>query len=425
MGLLNTRQHQLNSWQRFIEIECFELKYYISVSQGTMKSIFLSGIIQGVLLAVLLLIRGKEHRPNRILGLLMVVVSVHLSLIMFEGSDFFSRNPHFSRITWLLPILYGPLILLFTKMVTQRREAFIKTDLMVFIPFGLYLILLIPYYVSSVDQKLFYMNDENSLYSDDFGLINQLSNGLHLAFIGISIFVYHKNTTLWKEVYSGMEIIRIKWLLSYLYITLAIILVSVIVFYAKKFSISPLSILYPYHFFGIVILIYWIGYKALIKPEIFGLGIADQVEEPLVKEALRYETFLLDAEPAREIRNKMNRAMETDKLFLNPDLSLSQLADHIVSSRHHISQVLNVFMATNFYDYINNYRILEFKKKLDDPASQNYTLLGLAQESGFNSKTTFNAVFKKNTGMTPSEYYRNLKNAGERRPAQPNQTSVV
>lgn len=373
-----------------------------------MKSILLAGIFQGVLLSFLLIVRGKDHKPNLVLGVLMLIVSIHLIFITFEGTDFFISYPHFSRITWLIPALYGPLVLLFTLMVTQRRQDFVNTDLFIFAPFAFYLLMLLPYYFSSEEQKLIHMDNSSSLYGDDFGVLNQLLNLFHIVFISTTIIIYYKNIIKWKDTYSGSEIIRLQWLLNYLYITLAIIILSIFIFYSKKFELKPFAQLYPYHFYAIVVLIYWIGYKVLFLPEIFKLSTITIVQQDAIEDT-RYETFLIDESSANNLESKIREAMESDRLFLNPELSLSQLAEHIGSSRHHISQVLNVHMATNFYDFINKYRVDEFIRKLDEPGNESYTLLALAHESGFNSKATFNSVFKKNMGMTPSMFFRNMK----------------
>ncbi len=387
-----------------------------------MKSILLAGIIQGVLLAFLLITRGKEHQPNRVLGALMLTVSIHLFFILFEGTDFFTTYPHFSRITWLIPALYGPLILLFTMMVTQRRQVFVKTDLLIFIPFTLYLLVLLPYYANPADQKLLHMNNGSSLYGDDFGVLNQLLNLFHIGFISTTIIIYYKNIKKWKDTYSGSEITRMHWLLSYLYITLIIILLSIFIFYSKKFDIDPISQVYPFHFFAIVVLIYWIGFKVLFRPEIFKISTTTTSMKQIVNEDTRYETFLIKEESANNLESKIRQAMEIDRLFLNPELSLTQLAEHIGSSRHHISQVLNVHMETNFYDFINKYRVDEFIRKLSKPGNEFYTLLALAYESGFNSKATFNTVFKKNTGMTPSAFFKDMKLPSKMSLNQSNQT---
>ena len=96
--------------------------------------------------------------------------------------------------------------------------------------------------------------------------------------------------------------------------------------------------------------------------------------------------------------------MSVDKIYLNENLSLKEFALHLKTDPNLISFILNSHMDNNFYDFVNRYRIDEVKNKLNDPANKHLTLLGIALESGFNSKTTFNRVFKQVTGITPTEF---------------------
>ena len=96
--------------------------------------------------------------------------------------------------------------------------------------------------------------------------------------------------------------------------------------------------------------------------------------------------------------------MALEKIYLNENLSLREFALHLKADPNLISFILNNHLDNNFYDFVNRYRIEEVKTKLNDPAYKHLTLLGIALESGFNSKTTFNRVFKQITGITPTEF---------------------
>ena len=100
--------------------------------------------------------------------------------------------------------------------------------------------------------------------------------------------------------------------------------------------------------------------------------------------------------------------METDKPFLNRDLSIHDLSIITGIPRHHITQVLNEVHGKNFFTFINEYRVEEVIARFNDPANNNFTILAIAFDSGFNSKATFNSIFKLQTGMTPSEYREKL-----------------
>ena len=100
--------------------------------------------------------------------------------------------------------------------------------------------------------------------------------------------------------------------------------------------------------------------------------------------------------------------METQKPYLDGNLTILDLAAATGIPRHHITQVLNERHKRNFFTFINEYRIKEVIEKFGDPKFNNYTILAIAMDAGFNSKTTFNSFFKTQTGQTPSEYRKKM-----------------
>jgi len=101
---------------------------------------------------------------------------------------------------------------------------------------------------------------------------------------------------------------------------------------------------------------------------------------------------------------RIKSLMETDKIYQEAELTLHQLGNILQVPAYLVSQALNDGMNRNFYELVNGYRVEEAKRLLLDTKSVNYTVLSVGFEAGFNSKTTFNTVFKKFTGLTPSEY---------------------
>lgn len=157
---------------------------------------------------------------------------------------------------------------------------------------------------------------------------------------------------------------------------------------------------------------YFVGYFAIHQPEIFKLSsqpqslfevaaIAGDEEAPEGSASKR-------AEPIEDIvglKRQVEEYMAKDKPYTNPKLSLSELAGKLKMSQHTLSRVINDGFEKNFFDFINSYRIDDFKRRVDNPKFKNYTLLSIAYEVGFNSKTAFNRSFKKITGQTPRDYY--------------------
>lgn len=126
-----------------------------------------------------------------------------------------------------------------------------------------------------------------------------------------------------------------------------------------------------------------------------------------VTEKGKYQKSKIEDAVAVSIYERLKTSMEKERLFLNPDLKLQDVADVIGCSAGDISQTLNVFMNTNFTDFVNQYRIQEFILLVKMDASQKYTLSFLSEQCGFSSRTSFFRSFKKQKGMTPAEYIKN------------------
>ena len=113
---------------------------------------------------------------------------------------------------------------------------------------------------------------------------------------------------------------------------------------------------------------------------------------------------LKDKNRSAEISQKLLMFIETECPYLDEELSLQKLSLLVNISTHRLSEVINQDLNTNFYRLINAYRVEEVKRKLKNSEFDKYSILGIAFESGFNSKSTFNKIFKEETGMTPSAF---------------------
>jgi YesN/AraC family two-component response regulator len=133
----------------------------------------------------------------------------------------------------------------------------------------------------------------------------------------------------------------------------------------------------------------------------------DYGEETLVNETQKYAGSGLTPEQKQLLISKLEFVMTTEKLFVNSNLTVEDVAVHLETRPKHISQVINEHYQRNFYNFINYYRILEAQHLLVSEEFEKYSIQGIAQMVGFVSKSTFNAAFKKQTGKTPSEFKKN------------------
>lgn len=118
----------------------------------------------------------------------------------------------------------------------------------------------------------------------------------------------------------------------------------------------------------------------------------------------KYEKYPVTEKQKDEYQERLLKIMDEEKLYLIPDLTLKILSDRISIPVVYLSQILNVSIGQNFYDFINSYRIKEAQDYLKNSAVNKMTILEILYRVGFNSKTSFNTAFKKYTGMTPTEY---------------------
>ncbi len=154
---------------------------------------------------------------------------------------------------------------------------------------------------------------------------------------------------------------------------------------------------------------YFLGYFAIQQPEIFKLHETILPTEPQnitsVHESIAETKETEPDESLHVYKEQIDSFMEKQRPYANAGLTINELANGLKMQPHLLSKVINEVYGKNFFDFINEHRIEEFKKKFEDPRNKQYTLLTIAFEVGFNSKTAFNRAFKKMTQQTPREYF--------------------
>ncbi len=143
------------------------------------------------------------------------------------------------------------------------------------------------------------------------------------------------------------------------------------------------------------------------KKSISGI-LGDHIESESTEKDRKYKKSLFTEEELLRYKKRLNDLMEDDQLYLNPELTLRSLADYMHLPPNHMSQLLNEGLNQNFSDHVNTYRLENFKLKLATDTAHQLTLLAMAYDSGFNSKTVFNTFFKKKMGITPKAYWNQL-----------------
>jgi AraC-like DNA-binding protein len=161
---------------------------------------------------------------------------------------------------------------------------------------------------------------------------------------------------------------------------------------------------------ALVVFVYMIGILGLRQPEVFWPSTPpdDRVENaetpPAPAGGTKYRKSGLEPTKAAAIEKALLALMDDDGPQGDSDLTLQDLADRLAVSPHNLSEVINGRLGTSFHDFVNGYRVEEAKRRLRDPKLAHQTVLAVALESGFRSKSTFNKIFRRFTGVTPSQY---------------------
>lgn len=376
-----------------------------------MKYIFLIAVFNALFFSVLILQKKPRAYHDNILIIWLVYLSVFISAYAIPPHGLLHN--HTLLASFLIPpfMLHGPFLYLYSSSLTREKVKLSRIELFHFIPFLLFMLYLliaaiIPGYSAGITLEHRYSEDPLPALFIVFLLFSALSGP---AYFAITILQLRKHGFTVFNNFSFSNDIDLGWLkkISYLFgfIWTALIIVAVIHHILHLFSMDfCLNGL----FLSLSVFVILIGYFGLKQKEIFihYPGIEKDLKtEPKMK----YTGSGLREADAKNHVSRLRIFMQSEKPYMDAELSLHKLAGDLKIPASHLSRIINENFGLNFFDFINQYRVEEIKSRLNDPGFKNYSLLGIAFECGFNSKSAFNRIFKKMTGVTPSDYKRSEK----------------
>lgn len=370
-----------------------------------MVAILIIGIFQSALLVFLLLTKKPKSVSDYILSGYLFISAITLLLAYLE---IWSRSngyvyPWLLNLSTPLILLIGPFLWLYVKSLTRQKFRFRALYVLLFVPFvAVLLMLMAANYIAPGEMKI--EVDQTEAFRGDLiffiimGLI-ALSNVGYTLWGLLLIKGYRKRL---KTFFSKTEHIDLRWL--------RFLLISALISYASislLYMIDTAMDLMSYQElqltgFGIASLfVLAIGFVGLKQGNIF-TSIPVQFDMDKAVGIIEKSVPITDYEEA--FVHTLLSSMKERKLHLNPDLTINRLSQELGCTPEYLSAIINGRLNMNFFDFVNHHRIEEFKGLARDPKNKNLTLISLAYDSGFNSKATFNRVFKKEVGCTPSEY---------------------
>jgi AraC-like DNA-binding protein len=374
-----------------------------SIALDWLHIIALLGALQGIFLAGVLITKKQNQTANRVLAAMTFTFTISLLTAVYHSARLERAFPHFFGVGYPLPLLFGPLVYLYAVTASDRTRQFTRRDALHFLPFAIVVFWGMPIYLQSAAGKIAFYE---SLLRGESTLLMQIADPLKMvsgvAYTVATLLFLRRHRDRVKASYSHLEHVNLLWLvwlgLSAAAIWTFAVVVNVLQTTGMQFPRAD-----DFIALGIAVIVYGIGYMGLRQPEIFRFEASDPSPPAPPAEASRYERSGLSESEASALRDALLAVMESKRPWQDSELTLADLAGMVSTTPHRVSEVLNSRIGQTFYDFVNAYRVREVQRRM---AKDKATLLALAFDAGFASKSTFNDVFKKHTGKTPSEYRR-------------------
>lgn len=352
------------------------------------------------LLFLIILISNKGKRIEHWLLVSLLFLSIIGCYYIFQvyHNDGTYYVPVFSEINYAIPILYGLLLWLYAKSLLIKDYKLGGLDILHFIPFVVFLIFL---FLTSTGTS-----NEEALRQNGYPLIKLVINPLYL-FATLYMLLSTK-----KKLYNQYSYdVRMHhyWLSWVTGAGIVLWLVALAGYIYSKMNGYQTNVMGDYFLIGfLAVFLFILAYVGFNRTKIF-LATEDQFDYDLgdTEPAQVKESPEQNIELQTEYQALLS-TMEAKKPYLDQQLSLQKLSDIANISSGKLSTIINTFGNQNFYDFVNGYRVEEVKNKLRSADMEVYSILGIAEECGFNSKASFNRVFKKIEGQTPTQYLKNL-----------------
>jgi AraC-like DNA-binding protein len=397
------------------------------------SSLLLIFFVHGLVYAILLFRKGikNESSSDKWLAIFLLLCILYISPWMVGFAGWYDNQPY-RDILFYVPTQHllwmGPVIFFYVQSLLNPSFRFGKKEWLHLLPGFLYLVYSVIVVVTDklILHRYYFLADQTD---PDFDLWYQLTGFVSMfMYFMLSIRYYNGYKRLMVQVVSYADVVLFRWVKNFLYAFLFMLIIRLLFYIAAFFPFFQ-RMRYMgdwWQFFSFAIIFYYIAIegfsnsietKVPFKFKLLGYHSPKLLQytgtdhnDSFIEDA---EVIDIDNEPVskteddnllNEWKLKIVQLLEKDKIYEDPELSLTQMAKQLGTNPSLLSKMINQGFQQNFNDFINNYRIEAVKQKLQLGEQKTQTLLGIAYDCGFNSKATFNRAFKKVTGVSPKEW---------------------
>ena len=354
------------------------------------NTIILLGALQGFIWCLFLFFSRRNRLPNKLLAWLMLLISL-ASIKLYGAENGWFDYPVMRWIDAVVPLIVimpvGPLVYFYVRATIQPGFAIGRNERK---HFYAALIDVVPQltaiiFICGVSVHVFVPDARPwGIFIDEYNVYSDIPR-----WISVSIYVYMSSKLLsnqpagqfkWlRQMVTAFKLFQLVWL---------VYLIPYVIPEYTGFMLDTFN-WYPVYV-PLAILVYWLGIRGYIVSE---------TEMGRAKKGVTLDRGLVD-----KALDSLRSAMQHDKLYLNPTLTVAMVADHTGIPAKNISAILNQHLQKSFNEFVNEYRIHDIRQRLLDGETRELTIAGLAYEGGFNSLPTFQRAFKSVTGQTPSQF---------------------
>ncbi|MFC2109898.1 helix-turn-helix transcriptional regulator [Bacteroidota bacterium] len=375
------------------------------IIENYFELILLMGGVLSFLLSMFLIFYPGNFFPNRILGALVFSWTVTVFVFILHSTGFYTKNVHLYAVMDAFTLMFFPLMYLYLKNYLYRDIKNSARQVVHFIPVILYLLVFMPFFIKSADEKLQMIQDGFPQWYK----VSQSFFNIVIIFQGVfySVFclrVIHRFQYFRKKHLSKFQLSTLASLRMFVFINVILWIFGTTGAILDILGIRLFIDLFKIFYSGLSLFTIVLAIFTIRRPELFSES-EDIINLVRANKTSGSKTITDQNKEDFEILSKF---IESEKPYLKNDLKMQDLVESTGITYKRISEVFNKNFNKTFYEVMNEYRLEEAKVLISKGFHQEHTLTYLSEKAGFNSKTTFNRTFKKYTNQTPSDYIKEL-----------------
>jgi len=356
------------------------------------------GLVQGLFLGLILVIDGRRDQKQKlILGLFLIVYTAELLNSILEDLNILDQNSSLLFIPFNFYYLTMPLFYLYVRHVSNNILKKMKVVILLLpgiLEFFTYSIL----FLQKTEQKLNFQNSDTFMFWLELLTMFSIPYSFYYGFLTIKYINKHKENV--ENYYSNTQGKLLLWAKGVTIFLLVFIFLMISSLFLGEEYRSEYA--YPILSSINVLFIFWIGISGVKQSKIFDSRNLSLNQKSITDDSDTSKSNKTASENLHYL--KLVELMINDKIFLEPNISLVDVSKKLNISQRNLSELIRKNSNKNFNQFVNYYRVEEAKKLLKDSSNDNFNMLGIAYNAGFNSKASFYSVFKKFTSLTPTSF---------------------